>query len=171
MPETFSAPLAIIRAGSSGTAIGKIRNLQFQEQIQRANVQGLGVVTLQEVPATLINCSFSASSYAINLKKFGTIQDPFWPVEASSAEQLLNAILLGDVPVQIHVYKRIPVGGRIPANFTAQELLQNSEVGEQTIGIIQDAHLNSRTFEIAEGQVAGKNITGVYLTPIWNTGD
>ena len=168
MPETFSAPLAVIRAGSNGTAIGKIRNLQFQEQLQRANVQGLGVVTLQEVPVTLINCSFSASSYAINMKKFGTVKDPFWPVEANSAEQLLNAILLGDIPVQIHVYKKVPA--RVPTTFTASDLLQNTEVQEETIGIIQDAHLNSRTFEISEGQVAGKNISGVYLTPIWNVG-
>lgn len=169
MNNAFSAPLAIIRAGSQGTAIGKIRNLQFQEQIQRANVQGLGVVTLQEVPAVLINCTFSASTYAINLKRLGTLDtDPFWPVEASSAEQLLNSILFGDVPVQIHVYKKIPT--RIPTTFTASDLIQNSEVSEETVGIIQDAHLNSRTFEIAEGQVAGKNINGVYLTPIWNVG-
>lgn len=168
MPETFSAPLAIIRAGNNGTAIGKIRNLSFQEQIQRANVQGLGVVTLQEVPATLINCSFSASTYAINLKKLGTIQDPFWPVEADSAEQLYNALLLGEVPVQLHLYRKIPT--RIPASFTAEELLTNSEVSEQTIAIIQDAYLTAKSFEISEGQIAGKNINGIYLTPVWNVG-
>lgn len=169
MAETFSAPLAIIRAGSNGAAIGKIRNLNFQEQIQRANVQGLGVVTLQEVPATLINCSFNASTYAINMKKFGSIEDPFWPVAAVSAEQLVNSVLLGEQPVQLHVYKRIPT--RVPQNFTADELLLNSEVSEQTIAIIQNCYLTSKTFEIAEGQVAGKNISGVYLTPVWNIGD
>lgn len=169
MNETFSAPLAIIRAGSNGAAIGKIKNLTFQEQINRANVQGLGVVTLQEVPAVLINCNFNASTYAINLKKFGTVTDPFWPVAATSAEQLLNAILLGEAPVQLHVYKRVPT--RVPINFTAEQLLKDSEVSEETIGIIQDCYLNSRVFEISEGQVAGKNITGVYLTPIWNIGN
>lgn len=168
MNETFSAPLAIIRAGGNGAAIGKIKNLSFQEQINRANVQGIGVVTLQEVPAVLINCNFNASTYAINLKKFGTITDPFWPVESASAEQLLNTILLGEVPVQLHVYKRVP--SRVPANFTAAELLQNSEVSEDTIAIIQDCYLTSKTFEIAEGQVSGKNISGVYLTPVWNIG-
>lgn len=168
MNETFSAPLAIIRAGNSGAAIGKIRNLNFQEQIQRGNVQGLGVVTLQEVPATLITCNFSASTYAINMKKFGTIKDPFSPITAISAEQYLNSILLGEAPVQLHVYKRIPT--RIPQNFTAEELLQNSEVSEETVAIIQDCYLTSKTFEISEGQVAGKNINGVYLTPIWNIG-
>lgn len=165
MAQTFTAPLAIIRAGDSGSAIGKIRNLRFQEQIQRANVQGLGVVTLQEVPATLINCNFSASTYAINLMKFGTIKDPFWPVEAANAEQLLNAILLGEQPVQLHVYRRKPA--RVPANFTVEELLQNNEVAEDTIAIISDCYLTSREFEISEGQVAGKSISGVYLTPIW----
>lgn len=169
MGQTFTAPLAIIRAGSSGSAIGKIRNLRFQEQIQRANVQGIGVLTLQEVPATLINCNFNASTYAIDMKKFGTIVDPFWPVGAAGAEQLLNAVLLGEQAVQLHIYRRVPT--RIPANFTTEELLKDSEVAEQTVAIIQDCFLTSRDFEISEGQVAGKNISGVYLTPIWNIGD
>lgn len=169
MAQTFSAPLAIIRAGNNGAAIGKIRNLSFQENIQRANIQGLGVLTLQEVPATAIMCNFSADSYAINLKKFGTVTDPFWPVDAVSAEQLLNAILLGERGVQLHVYRRVPT--RVPENFTAEQLLQNSEVSEQTIAIIQDCFLTTKSFQIAEGQVAGKSINGVYLTPIWNIGD
>lgn len=169
MAETFSAPLAIIRAGNNGAAIGKIRNLNFQENIQRANVQGLGVVTLQEVPATAIMCNFTADSYAINLRKFGTVTDPFWPVDAVSAEQLLNSVLLGERGIQLHIYRKIPA--RIPQNFTAEQLLKDNEVSEQTIAIIQDCYLTTKTFQIAEGQVAGKTINGVYLTPIWNIGD
>ena len=168
MAQTFSAPLAIIRAGNNGTAIGKIRNLSFQEQIQRANVQGLGVVTLQEAPATLITCNFSAGTYAISLNNLGTIKDPFWPVDATSPEQLYNAILLGEIPVQLHLYRKVPT--RVPVNFTAEELLKNSEVTEQTLAIIKDAYLTAKTFEISEGQVGGKNINGIYLTPVYETG-
>lgn len=168
MAEVFSSPLAIIRAGSNGTAIGKIRNLSFQENIQRANVQGLGALTLSEVPATLITCNFNASTYAINMKKFGSIKDPFWPTDATGLTQLINSILMGETGVQLHIYRRVPA--RIPQNFTAEQLLKDSEVGEETIAIIQDCFLTTKSFEISEGQVAGKTISGVYLTPVWNTG-
>ena len=92
--KVFTAPLAIIRAGAGGTAIGKIRNLQFQENIQRGEVQGLGALCLSEVPVTSIRCQFNASSYLISLKKLGNVNDPFWPVDATDPVTMANALCL-----------------------------------------------------------------------------
>ena len=56
--NVFTAALAIIEI--NGVPVGKIRTLQFTENIQRAEVQGLGSLTLSEVPPTAIRCSFTA---------------------------------------------------------------------------------------------------------------
>lgn len=161
MAEVFTAPLAIVMINNQ--KVGKIRNLNFTENIQRGEVQGLGEVNLKEAPITSVRCQFQAGSFMIDLKKFGTIEDPFWPVNATDAETLLRTIVLGETPVAIHVYKR--TAGSTQGN--SQQVLVTSEGALQRIGIAQDCYVNSRSFEISDGAVAGKNISGIYLTPIF----
>jgi hypothetical protein len=156
--ETFTAPLAIIKINNQ--SVGKIRNLSFTENLQRGEVMGLGEVTLQEAPVTSIRCQFQAGSYMLNLKKLGTVKDPFWPVDALDAKTLLNTIILGETPVSIHVYKK--TAGAVDANG-----IVTSEGPMERIGIISDCYVNSRSWEISEGNLGGKNISGIYFTPIF----
>lgn len=156
--ETFTAPLAIIKINNQ--SVGKIKQLSFTENIQRGEVIGLGELTLQEAPAVAIRCQFQAGAYMINLKKLGTIKDPFWPVDALDAKTLLNTILLGETPVTIHVYRK--TAGAIDANG-----IVTSEGAMERIGIISDCYVNSRSWEISEGNLAGKQISGIYFTPIF----
>lgn len=161
--EVFTAPLAIIMINNQ--KIGKIRNLTFTENVQRGEVQGLGEVNLKEAPITAVRCQFQAGSFMINLKKFGTVEDAFWPVNATDAETLLRTIVLGETPVAIHVYRR--TAGTTSGN--TQQVLVTSEGEMERIGIAQDCYVNTRSFEITDGAVAGKNISGIYLTPIFLT--
>lgn len=159
MPETtFTAPLAVIMVNDQ--KIGKVRNLNFTENIQRGDVMGLGELTLQEAPATAIRCQFSAGSYMIDMKRFGTVKDPFWPVDAKNPGELIRTILLGEKPVALHIYRK--TAGNVDSND-----IVTSDGPLSRIGIIQDCLLNSRTWEISEGNLAGRNLNGIYFTPIY----
>lgn len=158
--KVLTAPLAVIMINNK--KVGKIRNLTFTENITRGEVQGLGSPSLQEVPVIAVRCQFQAGSYAISLKQLGTVMDPFIPQGITTAEQLLNTLLLGETPVSIHIYKKT-------AGTISNEGVVVSEGALERIGIATDCYLDSRSFEISEGNIAGKNITGRYLTPIFLT--
>lgn len=161
-PTVFTAPLAVIKIANK--TVGKIRNLTFTEQVQRGEVMGIGNLTLQEVPIIAIRCSFTADSYMIDLRKLGTIEDPFWPVKATDPKVLINTLLLGEQPTQIHVYRK-------KATSIANGLVTSaSEDSYETIGIAQDCYLDSRSWNIQENNISGKNLSGRYLTPIYNLG-
>jgi hypothetical protein len=161
MEKTFSAPLAAIEIG--GVRVGLIRNLTFTENVQRGEVQGLGSVVLQEVPIVALRCTFTAESYLINLKKFGTIKDPFWPSDATDPKTLINTLLLGEKPVSIHVYRKTA------GNVDTSSGLVLSEGAFERIGVASDCYLDSKTWNISEQSIGGKNISGRYLTPIFLT--
>lgn len=154
--KTLSAPLAVIQI--NGVSVGKIRNLTCTENIQRGEVQGLGSFKLEEVPPTLIRCTFSASSYSIDYSKFGTIQDPFWP-QGQDYATVARTLLLNNTPVSIHLYRK--VADRIDS---ASGLVVSDKL--ERFLIIQDAFLDSKSFNISEGTLAGKDLNGRYLTPI-----
>lgn len=160
-PAVFTAPLAIIEVG--GKPVGKIKNLQFTENIQRGEVQGLGQLTLSEVPPISVRCSFTADSYLIKFDQLGTIKDPFWPTTAKTAEQFANTILLGEKGVNLHVYSKIPSSSGVDENG----LVTSTE--KEKMGVIANCFLDSRTFSIQEGQIAGKNLSGRYLEPLTTT--
>lgn len=159
--QTFTAPLAAIEI--NGVRVGLIRNLTFTENTQRGEVQGLGVLTLQEVPAVSYRCTFTADSYLINLKKLGTVKDPFSPVDATDSKSLVNTILLGEKPVAIHIYKK--TAGSIDSSTG----IVTSEGSFERIAIATDCFLDSKSWNIAEQGIGGKNISGRYLTPIFLT--
>lgn len=156
--KVFTAALAIIEIG--GIAVGKIRNLQFTENIQRADVQGLGRLTLSEVPPVSIRCSFTADSYMVDFNKLGDVEDPFWPTKAKTAKEFADTLLLGEKGVNLHVYSKIPAAGATDENgiITATE--------NYKMGVAANCFLDSRVFNVQENQVAGKNLTGRYLEPI-----
>ena len=102
--QVLTAPLAIIKI--KGTVVGKIKNLRIQEQYQRGNVMGIGALISSEKPILGIQCSFSASSYVISVKKLGTIDNPFVIRGASTTDQFVDTVLLQDNGVDIYVMKK-----------------------------------------------------------------
>lgn len=156
--KVFTAPLATIVINNN--VVGKIRGLTFTENVQRGEVMGIGDVTLQEVPIIAIRCTFTADSYMIDLKKLGTVKDPFWPVDSKDPMTLLQTLLLGEQPVSIHVYRKT-------AGSVNEDGLVTSRGKLQRIGVAENCYIDSKTWNIQEGNVSGKNISGRYLTPIY----
>lgn len=153
--KVFTAPLAIIKIG--GVAVGKIRTLSFTENVQRGEVQGLGELFLSEVPPLSVRCTFTADSYLINCNKFGDVEDPFWPTRASTTQEFANTILLGELGVDIFVYSKIP------GNYNGTII---TDIEQYKIGVVSNCFLDSKVIQANEGQIAGKNISGRYLTPM-----
>ena len=161
--KTFTAPKAFIKINNQ--VAGFVRNLTFSENIQRANVQGLGSLTLQEAPAVSYTCQWSVGQYFISfdtpvfkemLKKFGTI------------DQIKNSLVLGDIAFDITVYaKTVTAPGNPPAKG---QLVTEVDNTGQTIARLQGCMLNTQNFESSEGGISGYNVSGIYLEPVTTAG-
>jgi len=156
--KTLTAPLAIIETG--GNAVGKIKTIRITENIQRGDVRGLGTLISKEKPVLGITCSFTASSYFIDLTKFGTVDNPFIKRKvAGSLMNFLDTLLLTDTLVNIHLYRKIEFS-RDPTTGIV------TSTSKEPIGILTGVFMDSQSFDISEGQISGTDMTGTYLEPI-----
>lgn len=153
---TFSAPQAFIVM--DGEVAGYMRNINFTENINRADVQGLGSETSIEVPVVKIQCSLSAGFYFIDFNS---------PVmkkilnRGTTVENFKQSLSLGNFPTQIVVYKKT-----IAVQDEATKLVTSIAKDGQKIVKVADFFIESQSFELSEGGIAGSNISGRYLTPI-----
>ncbi len=154
--KTLTAPLAIIEINKQ--AVGKIRNLRIQEQVQRGSVRGIGELLDVEKPIVGMQCTFNCSYALVELKKMGTIDHPFLVRGVDSAQQFVDTLLLQDQGVNIHVYRRTPKSISDTGVVT--------ETGRGKIGVIYNAYMNSNSIDISDGQIAMSDLSGEYLTPI-----
>ena len=156
--KTLTAPLAIIEIG--GQAIGKLKTFRATENIGRGDVRGIGTLIASEKPPLNINCSFTASSYFIDLSKLGTIPNPFINRTVNnSVEDFQNTLLLTESGVNIHLYRKI-------IEEQDQTTGVVTQVGKEKIGVIYNAFMDSQSFDITEGQISGSDMSGTYLDPI-----
>lgn len=154
--KTFSAPEAYILI--DGSPVGYIRNVKFSENINRADVQGLGSLTSIELPPTKIQCSFNAGFFFIDfttdlMKK---ILNRF-----TDRDTFLNSVALGDFPMQIAIYKKT-----IQTQDASTKLVTKINKDGQKIAFIDEFYIESQDFDLSEGGVAGTNISGRYLNPV-----
>jgi hypothetical protein len=154
--KTLTAPLAIIEI--NGKAVGKIRNLRIQEQVQRGSVRGLGELLDVEKPIVGMQCTFNCSYALIELKKMGTIDHPFLIRGVASAQQFVDTILLQDSGVNIHVYRKV--------KKTVNDNNVVTSTDRDKVGVIYNAFMNSNSVDISDGQIAMSDLSGDYLTPI-----
>lgn len=155
-PKVYTAPKAFIKIDNE--VAGYCRNLNFSENVTRANVQGLGNLTLQEAPAVSYLCQWSVSQYFISfdtpvmrkmLKKFGTIA------------QIKNSFVFGDIAFDITMYAKTVV-----SEDAQSKLVTEVDNTGETIARLQGCLLNTNSFQLAEGGLAGTDISGIYLEPI-----
>lgn len=154
--SVFTAPKAFIKIDNQ--VAGYVRNLSFQENVQRANVQGLGSLTYQEVPPVAYTCTWSVGQYFISfdtpvmkklLKKFGTIAE------------IKNSLVLGDISFDITVYAKT-----VSSSDGNTKLVTEVDNTGNTIARLKGCHLNSMNFQIQEAGIAGVDVNGVYLEPV-----
>ncbi len=154
--KVFTAPKAFIKIDNQ--VAGYVRNLTFSENVQRANVQGLGSLTYQEAPPVVYTCNWQVDQYFISfdtpvmkkmLKKFGTIAE------------IKNSLVLGDIAFDITVYSKT-----VQSEDQQTKLVTEVDNTGQTIARLQGCLLNSQSFQLSEAGIAGVNIQGIYLEPI-----
>lgn len=154
--KVFTAPKAFIKIDNQ--VAGYVRNLTFSENVQRANVQGLGSLTYQEAPPVVYTCNWQVDQYFVSfdtpvmkkmLKKFGTIAE------------IKNSLVLGDIAFDITVYSKT-----VQSEDQQTKLVTEVDNTGQTIARLQGCLLNSQSFQLSEAGIAGVNIQGIYLEPI-----
>lgn len=154
--KVFTAPQAFIKIDNE--VAGYCRNLNFSENVNRANVQGLGSLTYQEAPAVAYTCQWSVSQYFISfdtpvmkkmLKKFGSIAE------------IKNSLVLGDIAFDITMYAKT-----VASEDAQSRLVTEVDNTGKTIARLQGCLLNSQSFQLQEGGIAGVDINGIYLEPI-----
>lgn len=148
--KVITGVLAIIKY--NGSPIGKARGINASENIQRADVRGLGHLAPQERPAVAWNGNVRMDFILINLKE-STIPDTL-NRNVQSVSEFTNALTLGEVPVSIDVFKKIPD----PADPVGYE--------EEKFCTINGILLTSDSWQINEGAISGRNMTFDYLEPI-----
>lgn len=158
--NVYTAPKAYIKIDNE--VAGYVRNLNFSENVQRANVQGLGSLTLQEAPAVVYMCRWSVSQYFISfntpimqkmLKKFGSIAE------------IKNSLVLGDIAFDITMYAKT-----VASEDANSKLVTEVDNTGNTIARLQGCLVNSQSFQLQEGGIAGTDINGIYLEPISTAG-
>lgn len=152
----FSAPQAYIKIDNQ--IAGFVRNIQATENVQRANVQGLGNLTLQEVPAVGYQCNFTVDQFFISFKQpvvEGMIH------RLGSVKAILDTLVLGELGFAIAIYRKL-----ISSKDETTGLVTATDPTGETICQLNPCFVNGQTFSLAEGGVAGYNVNGIYLNPI-----
>lgn len=158
--NVYTAPKAYIKIDNE--VAGYVRNLNFSENVQRANIQGLGSLTLKEAPAVVYTCQWSVSQYFISfntpimqkmLKKFGSIAE------------IKNSLVLGDIAFDITMYAKT-----VASEDANSKLVTEVDNTGNTIARLQGCLVNSQSFQLQEGGIAGTDINGIYLEPISTAG-
>lgn len=156
MGKVFTAPKAYITIDNKPA--GFIRDLSFTENIQRAEIAGLGSLTNQETPAVKQTNQFSVGQFFIDFEQPS--------VKAllnrlGGAQALLNTMSLGEFPFSITIYSKTVTG----VDSTNKLVTEIDKTGK-TIAVLRDCYTDSQSFNLSEAGIAGINTTGRYLTPV-----
>lgn len=150
----MTGALAIIR--KNGTAIGKMRNVRWTENINRSEVRGLGTTITQELPAVSWGGTLSCDFYEVDFSTTGVPQAIRRDVQTN--QQFEDQLLLDADGVQLDIFKKVedirdPNTGLISAKV-------------QPFAIIKNLFINSDGADITEGAVSGHNQSFQYISPV-----
>lgn len=154
--KVFTAPKAYITIDNKPA--GYIRDLSFTENIQRAEIAGLGSLVNQEVPAVKQSNQFSVGEFFIDFEQSST---KALLNRLGGSQALLDTLALGEFSFSITVYAKTVTG--TDAN---NRLITSTDKTGKTIAVLRDCFTDSQSFNISEAGIAGFNTTGRYLTPV-----
>lgn len=150
----LTAPLGIIKV--NGVTIGKMRNIRINENISRGRVQGVGALTLSELPALSYVGTLTCDSYNVTYKK-SAIPDSL-NTQVQTVQQFVDSVLLQEEGVEVQLFKKVPKVG--------QPRKGNIESTEDSIATIRNLFLDSKGMDISEGAISGKNQSFTFTEPI-----
>ena len=154
--KVYTAPKAYITINNQPA--GYIRDISFTENIQRAEIAGLGSLVNQEVPATKQTNQFSVGEFFIDFEQAGT---KALLNRLGSVEDLLNTLTLGEFSFDIVMYAK-----EISATDENNKLVTGIDKFGKTVGILRECYVDSQSFSLSEAGVSSLNTTGRYLKPI-----
>lgn len=152
--STITAPIALLKC--RGVIIGKCKTVRVSDNIERGTVKGIGELGVLETPVTGWSGTISISSVLIDLSS------PILPGslrrKVQSKKEFFDGLLFEDEndKVNLELLQKIKVGETV----TGQPI-----PGFKSIATIGDIRLKGENFDISEGQIAGRDVSGVYLDP------
>ncbi len=154
--KTYTAPKAFITINAKPA--GFIRNISFTENINRADVQGLGNLTKQEVPATMYTCTWTSDFFFIS---FDEPEVKELINRYGGLEPFLNTLALGEISFSITFYKKTAT--TIDENL---KLVTEIDQTGETIAVLRECYIDNQSFTLAEGGIASLTTSGRYLQPV-----
>lgn len=152
----FTAPKAYIKIDNK--VAGYVRGLQFAENVQRANVQGLGNLLQQEVPPISYQCTFTVDQFFIDFKQpviEGMIH------RLGSIKSIVDTLVLGELGFAIAIYSKT-----IQTQDANTKMVTQVDPTGKTMCLLSPCFVNNQSFNLTDNGIAGINISGLYLNPI-----
>lgn len=154
--RTYTAPKAFITINSKPA--GFIRNISFTETVTRADVQGLGNLTKQEVPATMYTCTFTTDFYFISFQEPEVLE---MVNRFGGVEQFKNTLSLGEFPFSITFYQKT-----IATQDQNLKLVTSINQDGETLAVLRECYIDNQAFTLTEGGIASLTTSGRYLEPV-----
>lgn len=157
--NVITGALALIRV--KGKIVGKMKSVQYSEQIQRADVMGLGTIFVEESPVTKFTATLSCSHYFIDMKKSGipgAMKRDLPNIKSqvlSGQPSVEDNLVLDPSGVQIDIFAK--VSDVVNPDGSIKPKLE-------PIAIIPNCLIESNSLNISEGQAAGMDQTFKCLT-------
>lgn len=148
--SVITGVLALVKV--DGTVIGKAKGINVTENIQRADVRGLGHLAPQERPAVSWNGTLRVDFILVNLHE--TTIPGALNRNVNTVDEFTNALTLGELPVTVSVFKKITD----PADPLSYK--------EEPFAVINNVLLTSDAWNINEGTISGRNMSFDYLSPV-----
>lgn len=160
--KVYHGAIALIKV--DGQVIGKMRSISCQENFARQEVRGLGTILPSEAPVTSWTGSLSCEYMSINFSNEG-IKNALRRYLPNLASQVLNSlesfedqvVLDSTTGVQIDIFKKVE--DVIDANGIIKPKLV-------PYAIVRNCLIESDSFNVSEGSLAGHSQSFKYLSPI-----
>lgn len=159
--KVLTGAIALISVG--GQTIGKMKSVRVQESIRRMPVRGIGTILPSEQAVTEWEGTLSCEFMEVDFKKTG-ITDAIRRVFPNIASQVLNQetsfedqLVLDAEGVQVDIFKK--VSDVVDATGIIKPKLE-------PYATVYNCLIESDSFDISEGSIAGHSQSFKYLTPI-----
>lgn len=159
--NVLTGAIALIKV--EGEVIGKMKSVRCQEQIRRQPVRGLGTIIPSEQAVTEWEGTLSCEFMEIEFQKTG-IKNAIRRIFPNIASQVLTGetsfedqLVLDVDGVQIDIFKKVT--DVINPDGTIKPKLR-------PYAIVQRCLIESDSFDINEGSIAGHSQSFKYMTPL-----
>lgn len=162
--QVFHGALGIIKV--NGIVVGKAKNVRANENYRRVEAMGLGTIFASEAPPVAFSGTVSVGFIEVSFKKTGlpgAIKRDFENVGSqvlTGGESFEDQILLDADGITMEIYKKVedfidPATGNIRPKL-------------EPYAVVRNMLIESDSFDLSEGALAGHDQSFKYLTPITN---